>query len=392
MNLALELPALLGNHLKLNAEIFMSTYKILSFCGGGERGLMSVKMLQRLQEENPGLLQSADMLTGCSTGSIISGFLALYKKYNTFETEKDVNSALECLLKLYIDVMPAAFSNGKQGDPKRPILTSDHMDEFLGELGKLISPDLDAAKLASLCMFDLSDSFDLMFPSFNVQQHEQRQPGSQYEVVTNNSWGMALFNNLAYSPTGNVSLTEAITASGAMQGMCPSAEVRKSVHGSEVLGYFVDGAYVNHDPTIAAVCMAVEQGHKLEEISVICFGTGFMKNYLDNPSNTTEWGSEQWLNIKGELEYTGSKVPPLFVNDSQKNPILNMCLNGTSTNEIPQQSNMLLGQRYAYLNPDLGDVYLAEDCHKPHEIQELINFSDNVSLLSANQVIRKYWG
>ncbi|WP_283130787.1 patatin-like phospholipase family protein [Enterovibrio norvegicus] len=369
----------------------MSNYKILSFCGGGERGLMSVKMLGRLQQENPGLLQNTDMLTGCSTGSIISGFLSLYKKYNEFETEDHVLDALNNLSILYTDVIPTSFGMGQEGNPDAPILSQEHMEDFLAKLGNLISPSLDAEKLASLSMFDLSDSFDLMFPSFNIQQHKQIQPGAPYEGITNDSWGMALFNNLAYSPTGNVSIAEAIAASGAMQGMCPSVKVHKSVGKPEILGYFVDGAYVNHDPTIAAVCMAIQQGHKLEEISVISFGTGFMKNYLENPEDTVGWGSEQWLNLSGKHEYPGSKVPPLYVNDNHKNPILNMCLNGTSTNEIPQQSSMLLGQRYAYLNPDLGDEYLPEDCHELGQIKKMIAFADEVSLLSANHVVKKYW-
>jgi patatin-like phospholipase/acyl hydrolase len=369
----------------------MSTYKILSFCGGGERGLMSVRMLQRLQADNPGLLQNTDMLTGCSTGAVISGFLALYKKYNDFKTEDDVQEALTKLMSLYIGIMPDTFKDGGEA-PSEPVISSKAMEPFLTKLIKLIGPDVNAESLEKLTMFKLKDCFDLMLPAFNIQKSSKKQPGNHLGTIENTSWGMELFNNFDQSDTGSANLLEAVIASSSMPGMSGSTRVSSS-DGKRVFGQFVDGAFVNHDPTMAAVSMAVSQGRKLEDISVICFGTGFMGNYIAN-ENTESWGSAQWLNSEDQIDqkiYKTSHIPSLFANENRVNPTLNMCLNGTSTNEIPTQSSLLLGQRYAYLNPDLLTTYISETEHDPVKIKYMWGFANDVDLKSANNVINKCW-
>jgi ABC-type sugar transport system substrate-binding protein len=45
-------------------------------------------------------------------------------------------------------------------------------------------------------------------------------------------------------------------------------------------GEKVDGAFVNRDPTLAAIASATNEGNRLEDIVVICIGTGFMANYI----------------------------------------------------------------------------------------------------------------
>ena len=48
----------------------MSKYRILSFDGGGIRGLLSLILLQRLERELPDWLSKAELLAGTSTGGI----------------------------------------------------------------------------------------------------------------------------------------------------------------------------------------------------------------------------------------------------------------------------------------------------------------------------------
>jgi len=55
----------------------MSSYRILSFCGGGIRGLLSSGLLHRLAESCPRLVPDTDQLAGTSTGAdIIRSILA----------------------------------------------------------------------------------------------------------------------------------------------------------------------------------------------------------------------------------------------------------------------------------------------------------------------------
>ncbi|MBU0719581.1 MAG: patatin-like phospholipase family protein, partial [Planctomycetes bacterium] len=54
----------------------MSAYRILTFDGGGIRGLLSAVLLRRLAAAVPGFLDKVDLLAGTSTGGIIALGLA----------------------------------------------------------------------------------------------------------------------------------------------------------------------------------------------------------------------------------------------------------------------------------------------------------------------------
>jgi hypothetical protein len=50
----------------------MSRYRILSFDGGGIRGLLSLILLERLERAVPGWIDRADLLAGTSTGGVVA--------------------------------------------------------------------------------------------------------------------------------------------------------------------------------------------------------------------------------------------------------------------------------------------------------------------------------
>src|SRR5258705_1882392 len=54
-------------------------YRILSFDGGGIRGLVTLAMLQKIQNNVPQLISQADLVAGTSTGGIIALGLAAGK-------------------------------------------------------------------------------------------------------------------------------------------------------------------------------------------------------------------------------------------------------------------------------------------------------------------------
>src|SRR4051812_21987772 len=54
----------------------MATYRIVSFDGGGIRGLLTTTVLERLDAALPGWFGRADLLAGNSTGGIIALGLA----------------------------------------------------------------------------------------------------------------------------------------------------------------------------------------------------------------------------------------------------------------------------------------------------------------------------
>lgn len=186
------------------------------------------------------------------------------------------------------------------------------------------------------------------------------------------SWHTVLFNNLPKSTNAETRLVDAVVSSGAMPGQLGSWK-----------GH-IDGAFVNHDPTLAAIALAVNEGVALQDITAICFGTGFMANWIR--SDTHAWGAQQWQN--GD-DNPADNTPPLLVNGTDS-PILNAMLNGTSTNLTPQLCGMMLGDRYAYLNPVL-DRYIAEDDTNPNDLAYLESQSAKVDISQASSVVDKYW-
>ena len=53
-----------------------STFNILSFDGGGIRGALSIKLIEKIQNETPNIVKKSNMISGTSTGSLIALGLA----------------------------------------------------------------------------------------------------------------------------------------------------------------------------------------------------------------------------------------------------------------------------------------------------------------------------
>ena len=53
-----------------------STFNILSFDGGGLRGALSIKLLERIENEISNIVKTSNMISGTSTGSLIALGLA----------------------------------------------------------------------------------------------------------------------------------------------------------------------------------------------------------------------------------------------------------------------------------------------------------------------------
>jgi patatin-like phospholipase/acyl hydrolase len=188
----------------------------------------------------------------------------------------------------------------------------------------------------------------------------------------NQNWRPVLFNNLSKSTTGTTPLIDAVVSSGAMPGELGSYKGN------------IDGAFVNHDPTLAAIALAVNEGIRLENIVAICIGTGFMANWI--ASDTSQWGAEQWQSGDGN---PNNRMPPGLINGTIS-PVLSAAIDGTSTNLIPDLAAMMLPGRYAYLNPTL-DRFIPEDDTNPTDLAYLQAQAAQVDIAPAVALLDKYW-
>lgn len=325
-------------------------YRILSFCGGGVRGYMSAIILNRLNHafhERHGvwLTSRADCIAGTSTGSFITAMLLC-----------DVPTA--DIVAVYRDFVAPACAKAKQ-DPTQPALGSLEFINILDDLG-LDRRLRDFPRNAVFTSFDLGG--------------EDRP------------WSPQLLHNFRGSTTSDFGVLDAVAASGAMPGI--SRPYTVTVGGRTY--NLVDGAFVHHDPTIPAVALAAGSGIPVGRMSALDIGTGFMRNFLT--ADASGWGSQQWLHGSGGKD---GQLPPLLVNtpDDPANemPILNLTLNGTSTSLMPDLAKMLLGDRFAYLNPDFGARVVGELSGDPHDLDFLEEKAASCDLEPALGVLERHW-
>ncbi|HUA67221.1 MAG TPA: patatin-like phospholipase family protein, partial [Candidatus Saccharimonadales bacterium] len=122
-------------------------YRILSFDGGGIRGLVTLAILKRLETQVPNLIQGADLLAGTSTGGIIALGLA-------------AGESVDDLIALYRD-------DGKD------IFDDSWLDD-IRDLGGLAGADYDPKNLAKILTGIFKDkqlkdlSKRVLIPSFNL--------------------------------------------------------------------------------------------------------------------------------------------------------------------------------------------------------------------------------
>ena len=317
-------------------------FTILAFVGGGIRGLMSVTILQKLYKRFPHMLDNTDLIAGCSTGSIITSELVAGKTPTNlidFFT-KDKGGEI-------------GFYNNMSSDPHKPAY------QILDAYGSQFALHGDK-KVSAL-------DRKVLFVSFNVGGLTL-----QNGVQTPTPWKPLWYTNMLPG-LGDVTIAKAATSSGAMPAQLGSYQGN------------VDGAFFNHDPTVAAISLAVKAGYALEDITAITIGTGYMPDWI--ASDTTDWGADQWMN---GVANPFNNTPPFLMNQSRPGPVLDMCLNGTSTELMPQLASYLLGDRYVNINPTLP-CFIPENTTYPQAIQLLTDKGNAADTARAEALLDAYW-
>lgn len=315
----------------------MGMFTIVSLCGGGIRGLMSAAILRRLADADKSILSRTDLFAGTSTGSgIISLLLAGKSPQQVVEYFLDQEVGF-FKRQRFIDTEPA-YSVELVAAGQAAL----HGDKRLTEFAQKV-----------------------VLTAFNVGA------GATADAPAT-PWAPRLYSNVVVPDTLDATVVEAVTASSAMPGMMGSYKGN------------VDGAFVNHDPTLVAVALAVARGHRLEDIAVIDIGTGLMPDWI--ASDTGRWGAAQWQNGDGN---PASRTPPFLINGTSS-PILDLCLNGTSADVIPTLARMMLPGRYVYLNPTLPRP-VPENATSPEDLELLQRKAEELDIGPAVALLRRAW-
>ena len=268
----------------------MGRFHILSFDGGGVRGLLSTVLLEQLDARVPGWRTKVDLLAGTSTGGIIA--LGLAKGLTPTE-----------LRNFYYYKSPEIFGDSLWDD-LRDLGGITGAEYGIRNLKKNVEAVFGRTRLQDLGKRVLISSFDL--------DNESKDPMKR-------RWKPKFFHNYAGPDSdGSQRASDVALFTSAAPTFFPS-----------VSGY-IDGGVVANNPSMAAVAQTQDKRARMrsrpsiDEIVLLSVGTGEVLSF--EPGARHDWGFAQWVQ-----------------------PLVKLMLDGTLG--VPDyQCQQILGKRYQRLN------------------------------------------
>lgn len=238
-------------------------YKILSIDGGGIRGIIPARLLERLQIHEPGLVQEFDLYAGTSTGAVLAAGFAygfqprfMRQMYQGFGVEVFADS-------LWDDLRDLKYLIGA--------------DYSLDNLKALLERVIGSTTLGDLPKKVLIATFDL--------KDESHDPPR---------WKPKFFHNYP-EPGGDEeqSLVDVVIRSAAAPVYFPMYQ-----------GY-IDGGVAAINPSTCALAQAFHEGFL--DVRLLSIGTGKNPRCLEQVD--ADWGIYQWgLNLVDMVMDGGSEV------------------------------------------------------------------------------------
>ncbi len=300
----------------------MPNFRILSFDGGGIRGVLTAVLVNRLLGEYPTLLQdrpdTITMFAGTSTG----GILALGMAAGLTPAQ---------IRDLYV-------TNGK-------LIFDSSWTRDVVEIGGLSGAKYDNANLkqilretfGALKLKDLKPR--VLIASFSLD-NQAPDPSSR-------TWNPKFFHNFSGTDSdGESLLVDVAMSTSAAPTYFPS------------YGVYVDGGVIANNPSMAAVVQALDGRNQageratLEGIKLLSVGTGASLEYIEGQDH--DWGDAQWIK-----------------------PILNVMMDG-GVGVADFECAQLLGNRYCRIEPvfPAGKSFPIDDVSKIVDLMDLAQSFD----------------
>ncbi len=233
-------------------------YRILTFDGGGIRGLVTLTLLQRLQDAAPDFIGKADLLAGTSTGGIVALGLAAGK-------------SVDELTHLYLDNGKAIFDESWLRD--------------IVDLGTIVGAEYDSAKLGQILQNKFGDlrleqlEKRVLIPSFELD--------NQAPDVSQRTWKPVFFHNFPGTDSDGAELVVDVALNTS------AAPTYFPTHNGHV-----DGGVVANNPSMAALAQTQDERAEivprpaLGDIRLLSIGTGTVLSYI--VGQNLDWGCAQW--------------------------------------------------------------------------------------------------
>lgn len=310
----------------------MAKYRILSLDGGGLRGLITVRLLQQLNQTptTKGWLDKVDLIAGTSTGGILALGIASGR-------------SLEEMANLYLLEGPKIFD--------------DSFWDNLRDLGKSVGADYSnkALKKTLINTFGHQTLGDLSkkvtIPTFDLDNESQDN--------TKRTWKPKIFHNFAGSDSdAKFLLSDVALYTSSAPTYFPSAD-----------GY-IDGGVFANNPSMVAMVQAISERNKnaerasIDEIVLLSVGTGVNLSYIKGP--TLDWGYAQWVK-----------------------PLINILMDGVA-GISDYQAAQLLGDSYHRLQVvfDSKETIELDDVSKLKRMSEIGSTFD---VKPTQAWLEKYW-
>ncbi len=265
-------------------------YRILTFDGGGIRGLLTAVLLERIDRELPGWIDRADLLAGTSTGALIA--LGLAKGMRPTEVRE-----------LY----------EKHG----PDIFHDSWLDNVQDLGRLVGAAYDNRRLRRVLKTRFGDMRlrDLrrrvLVPAFDLD-NGSADPARR-------AWAAKFFHNFPGPDSdGDRLVRDVALYTTAAPTYFPSVDG------------FIDGGVIANNPSLAALAQSQDprsgtRRPPLRQVSLLSLGTG--RSLMRIEGGRLDWGIGQWAK-----------------------PLLGILTEGCM-DVVDYQCRQFLGRRYHRLSP-----------------------------------------
>lgn len=229
-------------------------HKIISFDGGGIRGVLTAAVLERLVAAYPSFIRNATLLAGTSTGGLVALGLAN-------------GMAPGDLRRLYQVSGSAIFDNSGRisfGGKLRSKYSNENLEETVtGLFG-----DLRLGGLAK----------EVLIPSFDLDSGEDTPA---------RSWKPKFFTNRPGDPDRSERVADVALRTSAAPSFFP------------VYQGYIDGGVVANNPSIAALAQVLKHNagqpkvDTTSDVLLLSLGTGTSFQWLDSTDDA--WGSIDWI-------------------------------------------------------------------------------------------------
>lgn len=272
-------------------------FNILSFDGGGVRGILEACLLERIESKHPNILRDADLLVGTSTGGIIALGLAAGK-------------SPAALREMYQTASKEIFSETFFGRFKDfwNLLGADYKSDNLRKMLEIQFGDLllgDLEKRVAITTFDLDNEAE----------------GSA------RAWKAKIFHNCRGSDADlDVRVVDLALRTSAAPTYFPTSD-----------GY-IDGGVFANNPSMVGLAQALNPRNlnkDLRNINLLSLGAGRFRQHIDG--DNLNWGLAKWAKH-----------------------LLGILMDG-SVDVVDFECKQILRDKYYRLNPQLTHDYPLDD-------------------------------